>query len=812
MQNEEIQEADGGDSDEEGTEFEIFDTAYIRSQIERQNNDDFSGMHVHEISNGDIAFVVGKESVFEGNGANVDFSEKVTKAPEDWVPPEKKDPSEPDFNNIDNPGGWSQFVFCPVYKKVGTGRSATYKYVKHELPTGCRPVPPDENGKRIKNGWEFHYKGWKSTKFPNARNGATPDTLFPESRASSLDASVLVQLGLDPSRIKDKNNDDLPDALFFYQLILPMCDTSTNPNDPRKNFYSEITKFSNLYRCQKNIGFTYGHKFQEASMVEFVKWDGCIVRDGLRGGGNGAIYRRWLDNTADSDNFCQKAMTLHRWNQLKRIYKLNNNDSSKKRGEPGYDPSYKYDLIYNVMTANVRAITKFGELDLTGDETTWAFGGFGEKGTKIVSRIQGKPGVSKGGQTVIVSAVNRIRPYWYQHRHSDTPRYGQGFTGEGPAEVRSCIDALEKWVAGREGNEKKIFAMAPHLTWDNYFSGVEVFHYTGQKGFGLTMTCRRNRLPKGIEVEFMHKGKTDKIATRIKAARHIEPVILVKEEENYEIVLTSFQSTSSCNLMSVNSISENKNFVEARSRGRKDQKRIYVIEQNMSRLLYLKTYSRIDSIDHLIKITNINYRTWKYWHSPVNHAKAMSIAIAHDIYLEVCEGNLLPDCKNPHPVDYYTFRDILSRQMCLYDPRKQKYQGDEKMRSVLSMNKVARKRKSLEDKPDSSGHITKQQYKAAKSALKCICKDLSEFEVHKIEPRKNPAKCAVCGVNAYKSCVVCGVALHNCDVRGAAKGRNCFQQWHNDAYLGLCYDDRKMMGVSSKEWKPPTPQKVRKNI
>ena len=72
----------------------------------------------------------------------------------------------------------------------------------------------------------------------------------------------------------------------------------------------------------------------------------------------------------------------------------------------GYNPTYKYDLIYDVLTSNVRAITKRAELDLTGDETSWGFMGYGEAGTKVVSRIMGKPGISKGGQTVIVSATN----------------------------------------------------------------------------------------------------------------------------------------------------------------------------------------------------------------------------------------------------------------------------------------------------------------------------------------------------------------------------------------------------------------------
>ena len=129
-----------------------------------------------------------------------------------------------------------------------------------------------------------------------------------------------------------------------------------------------------------------------------------------------------------------------------------------------------------------------------------------------------------------------------------------------------------------------------------------------------------------------------------------QPVIVMKEYDNYELVLTSFQCTSSCNIISVNSMSKNRNFVEATSRRRKDKKQYYVIEQNSARRLYLKSYSRIDSIGHLIKNCNIGYCTWKYWHSAAYHNKALAKVTSYDIYLELCEGKLHPDFKIENPI------------------------------------------------------------------------------------------------------------------------------------------------------------------
>ena len=61
---------------------------------------------------------------------------------------------------------------------------------------------------------------------------------------------------------------------------------------------------------------------------------------------------------------------------------------------------------------------------------------------------------------------------------------------------------------------------------------------------------------------------------------------------------------------------------------------------NSARELYRGTYSRINSIDHLIKNCRLKFPSWKYWHLPMLHAMLLVIAIAYDIYLEVAEGSL----------------------------------------------------------------------------------------------------------------------------------------------------------------------------
>ena len=129
--------------------------------------------------------------------------------------------------------------------------------------------------------------------------------------------------------------------------------------------------------------------------------------------------------------------------------------------------------------------------------------------------------------------------------------------------------------------------------------------------------------------------------------------------------------------------------------------------------------------------------------------------------------------------------------MCSYDPKNQKYAGDEKMRIVSKMtNKMRQKRKSsdtVKAPSDGSGNLTFDQYRDLLRSRR-VCNDLCRYENHLncITPHKSPAKCAVCGEMAYKRCNICNAALHNMDTKGIGKGRNCALQWHNEAYLGLC--------------------------
>lgn len=215
---------------------------------------------------------------------------RIIKPPDDWVPkPPNKKKGEPHFEDVDNPGGWHQYTFTPRFHKESG------KYIHHRLPTGATPVPAGRDSKRVVNGWEFHYNEWKLEDAPY-RNGATKTNPFPTKRKGRLDYQLLKRLGLTKSRIL-KN-----DCLFFLQLVLPFCNTDKSgiEDDPRISFYSDIKRFTQKYAASLGIGGSYGHNVDHIKIQELVRYDMCVVMDGVLGGSQGAMRSKMGSQTRRS--------------------------------------------------------------------------------------------------------------------------------------------------------------------------------------------------------------------------------------------------------------------------------------------------------------------------------------------------------------------------------------------------------------------------------------------------------------------------------------------------------------------------------
>lgn len=451
----------------------------------------------------------------------------------------------------------------------------------------------------------------------------------------------------------------------------------------------------------------------------------------------------------------------------------------------------------------------------------------------------GKPGVTKGGQLAMSSDASRCRPRTYKHRHSDYER-PIGFTAQGPNEVRMLAGDLAAMVSKADG-DGKIFREPPHLCCDNFFSGDAIMDHLGSIGFGATMTCRRDRLPKGVPKHYWHHLRTgsDKVS---KAARFIPPITAVKTtyaeggKLGYTRAHVSFQSTGPTNISTVNALNSNSLFVVKKERGRGSEKRKWAVEMNDARLIYLSNYGMIDTIDSRMASQSITYRSWKYWHSPALHALTLAIATAYDMYLECAEGNLDASWKMSAPdhptMTFHQFQDRLSEQMLRYKPSQNQYSGDSAFRSSSSLHKTARiKTQSLARKRKSNKGNTRasvgiggdfcigqDDFNAAKRR-KRIELDPTELAQHfrsfldSDAQIKSGAKCAWCSLKTYTRCTICKVPLHNFPARGVFRGASCSLDWHNSGLFGLGYLDS--ISIPSKagvNWSMPSREAMKANV
>ena len=165
-----------------------------------------------------------------------------------------------------------------------------------------------------------------------------------------------------------------------------MCDPTKSgiSGDPRLPFYSHVEKWSNKYATSLGCGGSYGHSFLSATIPELVHFDSVVVRDGVKGGSGGALHLQWDGSSSCYDPQVEATITQSRWLQLKRIYKLCDNDQAPKKGQDNYNPAYKYDYLFCCIVENMNAITRRADLDLCQDETTYATQAYGEAGTNLV--------------------------------------------------------------------------------------------------------------------------------------------------------------------------------------------------------------------------------------------------------------------------------------------------------------------------------------------------------------------------------------------------------------------------------------------
>ena len=90
------------------------------------------------------------------------------------------------------------------------------------------------------------------------------------------------------------------DALFFFQVIWPMCHPSKSDivNDPRVPYLTSVESFTKNHKFSTSHSGSYGHKWMNFVIIELVRFNGILARGGIIGGINGTLYELWNPNSS----------------------------------------------------------------------------------------------------------------------------------------------------------------------------------------------------------------------------------------------------------------------------------------------------------------------------------------------------------------------------------------------------------------------------------------------------------------------------------------------------------------------------------
>lgn len=427
-------------------------------------------------------------------------------------------------------------------------------------------------------------------------------------------------------------------------------------------------------------------------------------------------------------------------------------------------------------------------------------------------------------------------PRAYIHRHKLHQR-PDGFGQEGPAEMHFLLSAIEQMITTVKPDEEfftkyrtpqgtiknypinRIYPTHPHGTGDNHFSGDHVLNFAGLKGFGLTLTQRKDRFPTGLKQYCHHEKSEAAKIPRYKVMRFGKPIVAISnvispnlETKDYTKTLVSFQSTGATNISGVNNLPSCYLSVAQKCRGAGDQKRVWGIEMNEARAIYLNTYYAVDNVDHMIKNASMRFISWKYWHAAYNHAHSMVVVITYDMYQQACDGLLDPDwvLSDAERVPFREWRMELSDCMLRYNPANGYLPGDGNFRVNTKQTMRRRRAKRKREKIDySADGVTLDNYKLAKEANTRLCGDLDQFLDHtkSLSRTTNKQFCEVCKTMTLWKCRGCDKYM--CVLNNKSfTGGECFVRYHSDTFFGLAKSDASMHDTN---WKPANENTIRRH-
>ena len=712
---------------------------------------------------------------------------------------------------------------------------------KWYLPSGVTMVPGTGNTRRHEDSKSTFNYGKEVDTGMAGRKHATHENLMPKERKSTLSMPMLEALGFDPKI-------HLQDPLWFLLLLLPI-NTMMVMGKKIKGFWFDHHQETNAYAVkERKLGGSTKRKFVLRTITHMIRWWGVVYMDGVCGGSNGNFERRFNKKSECYNDKIYQAFKEYggyaAWKQTKGIIKVCDNYANyANKDHEEYNPCYKYHEIYACNQWNTVNLLDRPPLDIVIDETTWAYGGYGESGAGVVRNIKGKK-CGRGGQTVLaMEAGGRLRLLGFVHRHKiKTRTLTSGTTASGPNEALLLIEQLREMsayacsiglndglhMAERLAHKGLNFPRLwtdntgfPHITADNHFYHECVTDaIVEMPGWGWLSTVPRGRM-KQWKATMVHKAKAQ-VTARSKLARLCNAITIIRDTvtgtgTERQTVHVSMQSTGTANFAWVCSGTEDgvvRNYTRTKTRGKK-KKYTWEIEMNTARDTYLKTYNGIDVADHYIKECRTFLGTQRYWVCAAKHAMDLTVACAYSMYNEVIEELVDPEkcgAKDradllKRKLDFFEFREQLARNMLAYDEKKCKYPGDEELRATTQAPRSRRQGRAApqpepepepevepEAEPEAStstpASARKRKRREATDDETRFCSSLNTYHTdhgaHEMQGRLS-GRCYVCYAHTTHKCKKCDAYL--CPMT-TATGKNCHAMYHDPLCKGLCEIDK----------------------
>ena len=185
--------------------------------------------------------------------------------------------------------------------------------------------------------------------------------------------------------------------------------------------------------------------------------------------------------------------------------------------------------------------------------------------------------------------IHRRYPRAYINRHKlQNPKMRpDGFSYQGPAEVVDIVKKIDGLIDGTDPAytemvipntsdvwkypKNKTYQSPPHITADNHFSRDNIMKFMGSRGYGFTVTCRRDCFSVGIK-QYLYQEKIKAGDEMAKAMQYENPIVAVRqveattEEMVYMENIVSFKSTGPMNISGVNNLPSLQLYVKQRER------------------------------------------------------------------------------------------------------------------------------------------------------------------------------------------------------------------------------------------------------